>query len=124
MFLKRLAVAGLVIGMGVAAFSLQTVAQQGTPVVTFHKDVLPILQANCQTCHRPGEAAPFSMLTYKDTRPWASSMKRAAVSRTMPPWLADPHFSDLKLQNDRTLTQQEIDTVAAWADGGSPRRDE
>ena len=66
----------------------------------------------------------MSLITYDEVRPWARSIKQKVVSRTMPPWLADPHFSDLKFQNDRTLIQQEIDTVAAWADGGSPRGDE
>jgi len=117
MFLKRLAVAGLVIGVGVAAFSLQTVAQQGTPVVTFHKDVLPILQANCQTCHRPGEIAPMSFLTYNDTRPWAKSIKAAVIARKMPPWFADPAYGHFA--NDRMLSDTEIKTLVAWADGGT-----
>jgi hypothetical protein len=89
--------------------------------LTFHEDVLPVLQQRCQSCHRPGEAAPFSMLTYKDARPWAASMKRAVVSGQMPPWHADPavgHFG-----NDRRLTQVEIDTIARWADNGAPEGD-
>src|SRR6202022_1201297 len=63
---------------------------------TFTRDVLPILQKNCQTCHRAGEAAPFPLLTYDDARPWASSMKRVVQQKIMPPWFADPtygHFS-------------------------------
>jgi hypothetical protein len=83
--------------------------------------VTPVLQKHCQSCHRPGEAAPFSMLTYKDARPWAASMKKAVVSMQMPPWHADPavgHFG-----NDRRLTPDEIDTIARWADGGAPEGD-
>ena len=95
MFLKRLAIAGLVVGIGLAAFSLQTTAQHNSTSVTFNKDVLPILQKNCQTCHRPGEIAPMSFLTYKDTRPWAKAIKTAVVSRQMPPWFADPHTGTL-----------------------------
>ena len=69
-----------------AAFvALPALASAQTHTVTFHEDVVPVLQNRCQACHRPGEAAPFSMLTYKDARPWASAMKRAVVSRTMPP---------------------------------------
>jgi hypothetical protein len=92
-----------------------------TRTVTFHEDVLPVLQQRCQTCHRPGEAAPFSMLTYKDARPWAGAMKKAVVSRQMPPWHADPavgHFG-----NDRRLTQAEIDVISQWADNGAPEGD-
>jgi hypothetical protein len=92
-----------------------------TRPVTFHEDVVPVLQKNCQSCHRPGEAAPFSMLTFKDARPWAASMKRAVVSRKMPPWHADPsvgHFG-----NDRRLSQEEIDIIARWADTGAKEGD-
>ena len=91
---------------------------------TFAKHVAPILYKSCVSCHRPGEVAPMSLITYEEVRPWAKSIKQKVASRTMPPWLADPHFSDLKFQNDRTLTQQEIDTVVAWADSGSPRGDD
>lgn len=89
--------------------------------ITFHKDVEPILQKHCQECHRPGEVAPFSLLTYKDTRPWAKSIRENVLSRKMPPWFADPaygHFS-----NDRSLSKQEIDTVVAWVDGGAKEGD-
>lgn len=101
------------------AFPVSLAAQ--TRTVTFHEDVVPVLQQRCQSCHRPGEAAPFSMLTYKDARPWAASMKRAVVSRQMPPWHADPsvgHFG-----NDRRLTPVEIETIARWVDAGAPEGD-
>jgi hypothetical protein len=85
--------------------------------VTYNKDVLPILQARCQGCHRPGEAAPMSFLTYKDTRPWAKAIREAVLTKKMPPWFADPHYG--KFQNDRSLAQPEIATLVAWADGGA-----
>jgi len=78
---------------------------------TYTKDVAPILQKRCQSCHRPGEAAPFSMLTYEETRPWAGAMKTAVRLKSMPPWYADPqigHFS-----NDRSLSQKDVDTIVA-----------
>jgi hypothetical protein len=101
------------------AFPALVTAQ--TRTVTYHEDVVPVLQKRCQACHRPGEAAPFSMLTYRDTRPWASAMKRAVVSRQMPPWHADPAVGHFK--NDRRLTQEEIDTISRWADNGAPEGD-
>jgi hypothetical protein len=104
-----------------ALVALPALATAQTRTVTFHEDVAPVLQQRCQACHRPGEAAPFSMLTYKDARPWAAAMKRAVVSRKMPPWHADPsvgHFG-----NDRRLTEAEIDTIARWADAGAPGGD-
>jgi hypothetical protein len=88
---------------------------------TFTKDVAPIVQEHCQGCHRPGEAAPFSMLSYEQTRPWAAAMKEAVRLRKMPPWFADPHYG--KFSNERSLTQKDIDIIAAWADAGAPKGD-
>ena len=88
-----------------------------TQSVTFYKDVLPVLEKNCQTCHRPGEAAPMSLLTYDEARPWAKSIKQAVVTKKMPPWFADPHYG--KFSNERTLAQADIDTLVNWADNGA-----
>ena len=92
-------------------------AATAPPQVTYYKDVLPVLQKNCQTCHRPGEAAPMSFLTYDSTRPWAKGIKTAVLTKKMPPWFADPHYG--KFSNDRSLSQAEIDTLVAWADNGA-----
>jgi hypothetical protein len=87
--------------------------------VTFNKEVLPILQRNCQGCHRPGEVAPMSFLTYRDTRPWAKAMKEAVLTRKMPPWFAEQgHFA-----NDPSLSPDQINTLVAWADNGAPEGD-
>jgi hypothetical protein len=91
------------------------------PKVTFAKNVEPILQKNCEGCHRPGEAAPFSMLTYESTRPWAGAMKEAVQTRKMPPWFADPRVG--KFSNARSISQKDIDTIAEWADAGAPEGD-
>jgi hypothetical protein len=88
------------------------------PSVTFNKDVLPILQKNCQSCHRPGEVAPMSLLSYSDARPYAKAIKQAVVTEKMPPWFADPKYGHFR--NDRRLSQPDIDTLVAWADNGSP----
>jgi hypothetical protein len=93
----------------------------GPSSVTFTKDVAPVLEKNCQGCHRPGEAAPFPLLTYEQARPWARAMKEAVLLKKMPPWFADPHYG--KFANDRSLSQKEIDTVVAWADAGAPQGD-
>jgi mono/diheme cytochrome c family protein len=90
-----------------------------SPKVTFSKDVAPILQQHCQTCHRPGEGAPFSMLTYEDARPWARAMKKMVQQREMPPWFEDGHTE--KFANNRSLTQGEIDTIVEWANAGAPK---
>src|SRR5580658_1751662 len=85
---------------------------------TFYKNVLPLMQKSCQECHRPGEAAPISFLTYKEVRPWAKAIREAVITNKMPPWPADPHYG--KFSNDRSLTKQQIDTLAAWADASAP----
>lgn len=93
-------------------------ATAGSPAVTYNKDVAPILQSHCQGCHRPGETAPMSLLTYKQVRPWASSIKEAVALKKMPPWFADPHFG--QWSNDRSLSKAEIDTITRWVDSGAP----
>ena len=85
--------------------------------VTFYKDVLPVLEVRCQECHRAGEAAPFSLISYKEARPWAKAIKTAVATRKMPPWFANPAHG--KFANDRSLPQAEIETLSAWADGGA-----
>jgi hypothetical protein len=88
---------------------------------TFNKDVLPILQKNCQGCHRPGNIAPMSFLTYENTRPWAKAMKVAVATRKMPPWFADPRYGHFS--NNRSLKQADIDVITKWADSGAPQGD-
>ena len=85
--------------------------------VTFSKDVLPILQKNCQSCHRPGQMAPMSLVTFRDARPWARAMKSKVESRQMPPWFADPAHGEFA--NDRSLALRDIETIAKWADSGA-----
>src|SRR5690349_19361415 len=99
--------------------AVATTAATNPSPVTFTKDVAPILQKNCQGCHRPGEAAPFSLLTYEQARPWAKAMKEAVLLKKMPPWFADPHYG--KFSNDRSLSQKDIDVIVAWADNGAPQ---
>src|SRR5881396_2349492 len=92
-----------------AAPSLATAAEAPLPAPTFYKDILPLLQKHCQSCHRPGEIGPMPLLTYEGTRPWAKAMKEAVLTRKMPPWFADPkigHFA-----NERRLSDAEIKTI-------------
>src|SRR5712692_5649344 len=110
---KKLLVLGLITGIAIAATD--------SPQITFNKDVAPILQKNCQGCHRAGEAAPMPLLTYEQARPWAKAIKEAVLLKRMPPWYADPHYG--KFSNDRSLSPSEKDTLVAWADGGAREGD-
>jgi Copper type II ascorbate-dependent monooxygenase, C-terminal domain len=85
---------------------------------TFNRDVLPILQKNCQICHRPGEIAPMPFLTYEETRPWAKAIKVAVATGKMPPWYADPRYGHFV--NDRRLNAGEVQRLVSWVDAGAP----
>src|SRR5712692_9535531 len=85
--------------------------------VTFSKDVAPIFYKNCAECHRAKDIAPMSLLTFKEARPWARSIKEKLVTREMPPWSPDPAFG--QFTNDHRLAQKDIDTVVAWVDQGA-----
>jgi hypothetical protein len=89
--------------------------------VTFTKDVAPILQRSCQRCHRPDSVAPMSLLTYEEARPWARSMKARTAKRDMPPWFIEKNIGIQQFKDDISLSDDEIATIAAWADGGAPR---
>jgi hypothetical protein len=88
---------------------------------TFYRDVLPILQNHCQSCHRAGEVAPMPLVTYEQTRPWANAMANAVVMKMMPPWFADPRYGHLA--NDPSLSENEIVTLSSWAKAGAPSGD-
>jgi hypothetical protein len=103
--MRLLALALTCVGFAVAAGS------------SFDRDVLPVLQKNCQGCHRPGEVAPMSFMTYQETRPWAKAIKAAVLSRKMPPWFADPKYGHF--QNERRLSDADVQALVGWADGGA-----
>jgi hypothetical protein len=107
--------------MRTLAVSLAFVMAARGADVTFYRDVLPILQSKCQTCHRPGEVAPMPLLTYETSRPWAKAIKSAVLTRKMPPWSADPRYGHFV--NDPTLTPDEIRILSEWADSGAPEGD-
>ena len=88
---------------------------------TFSKDVAPIFRAKCEACHRPGYIAPMSLQTYAEVRPWARSIKNRVETRQMPPWHIDKAVGIQDFQNDRSLTNLELDTIVRWVDAGAPR---
>jgi hypothetical protein len=100
-----------------------SMAVEAAPAVipTFNRDVLPVLQRQCQECHRPNSIAPMSFMTYKDTRPYARAIEKAVVGKTMPPWFADPTVGHFK--NTKLLSDSEIETLSAWAANGAPEGD-
>jgi len=105
----------------VAALSAPAAASAQDRQVTFTKDVAPILQRSCVTCHRAGENAPMPLMTYEDARPWARSIKTRVSSREMPPWHIDRNIGIQQFKDDPSLTDQEIATIVKWVDAGAPR---
>ena len=92
--------------------------QTSTTAPTFYRDVLPILQQHCQSCHRAGEIAPFPLVTYEQARAKAARMADMTRAKKMPPWFADPNFGHFS--NDPSLTPEEIATISAWTEAGAP----
>jgi hypothetical protein len=104
--------------VGLATVSAEQVGSAAAAAPTFSKDVAPIFYAKCVTCHRAGEIGPMSLITYREVRPWAASIRDKVSSRVMPPWHADPEHGSFR--NDRSLSASEIDTVVRWVNAGSP----
>ena len=116
MTMKQAAAVVVLLGAWSGTAAAQSAA--GGPVPTFNKDVAPIFFANCTACHRPGEIAPMSLLTYKDARPWAKAIATRVADGAMPPWHADPAHGSFS--NERRLTDAQKATIARWVSGGAP----
>jgi hypothetical protein len=111
----------LVAGVATLPASSSNEPSRATP--TFTRDIAPILQKSCQDCHRPGYVAPMSLLTYEDSRPWVKSIKNRVMTRQMPPWHIDKTVGIQHFKNDRSLTDDQIDTIVRWVDAGAPMGD-
>jgi len=98
-------------------------AQTRSEPVTFTRDVAPIFQEKCETCHRPESIAPMSLQTYEEARPWARSIRARVESRQMPPWHIDRTVGIQQFENDRSLSDAQIATVLAWVDQGAAKGD-
>ena len=118
-------IAGLVTSLAVVAIGhaqqQNRAAAADTSAPTFSRDVAPIMFNKCASCHRPGEVAPMSLLSYSDARPWAGAIRQNVSTRAMPPWHADPAHGTFR--NDLRLSDREIDTIVRWVDGGAREGD-
>jgi hypothetical protein len=117
--LPHILVKALLLGAGFGVLGIAA----SLPPATFNKDVLPVVQKHCQSCHRPGQIAPMSFLSYQSTRPWAKAMKAAVLTKKMPPWFADMNESQAHFLNNSSLTAGEIEVLERWADNGAPEGD-
>jgi len=123
--MKRTMSKAVMLAVGIAAslvLSASIIASSGSAkAVTFNKDVAPIFYKNCAECHRSNDIAPMPLMTYKEARAWARSIKEKVVKREMPPWSPDPKYGEFT--NDHRLAQKDIDTIVAWVDQGAKEGD-
>src|SRR5438093_104863 len=117
--LARLMTFGAVLVFTAPALAADTPAKPAT----FSRDVAPILQAKCQECHQPNSIAPMSLISYQEVRPWARSIKERVAARQMPPWHIDRSVGVQKFKNDMALTDEQVDTIVRWVDGGAAQGD-
>jgi len=119
---RSITLSAFALGVLLAA-PMSAIAAEPTAIPTFTKDVAPIFQAKCESCHRTDSIAPMSLVTYEESRPFASSIKAKVASRNMPPWHIDKTIGIQKFKNDRSLSDTEIDTVVRWVNAGAPKGD-
>jgi len=108
----------LLAGVSLAAITLATVRPGA---VTYYRDVLPILQEHCQSCHRPGQSAPMSFLTYRQTRPWAEAIKQVVLATKMPPWSGRGIPAAIR---GHAMSPTDVETLVLWVEQGALAGDE
>jgi hypothetical protein len=108
----------LMIGL---AFSALGEGQSAGQTVTFARDIAPILQRSCQSCHNPGGIGPMSLVSYDQVRPWARAIKTKTARREMPPWFIEKNIGIQRFKDDTSLSDREIDLVSRWVDSGAPQ---
>lgn len=115
---KRWIILAAVFAIVPAVSEAQTAARD---VVTFSKDIAPILQRSCQSCHTPGGIGPMSLVTYDQVRPWARAIQTKTSKREMPPWFIEKNIGIQRFKDDTSLSDREIEIIARWAEGGAPQ---
>jgi hypothetical protein len=109
--------------VGTFGFVGTAAAQEGGEDITFTRDIAPIFQDNCQVCHQEGAIAPMSLMTYDQARRYARRIKDRVAKRLMPPWHLNPHIGIQDFKNDRSLSEEDIQTIVDWVDSGMPEGD-
>ena len=117
----RVAVYAGALALATSVFAADSVT--ANKPVTFAKDVAPIFQAKCEECHRAGTSAPMSLRTYEEVRPWAKSIRQRVITHNMPPWHLDKTVGIQHFANDRSLTDDQVNTIVRWVDAGAPLGD-
>jgi hypothetical protein len=114
---SRVVATSLLLGLGANGHRVMAGSVSGP---TFYRDVLPLLQDHCQSCHRPGQIGPMSLETYGQVRPWARAIRERIIQRSMPPWVVRGSSSNAIFKNDPTLSDEQIQVISDWAGAGAP----
>ena len=115
---SRFTAVAVLVGLALIVTGVSVANPTEKPAPTFYKNILPILQDHCQSCHRAGEVAPMPLTTYSEAKPWSQQIANEVKMKMMPPWFADPHYGHFS--NDTSLTDQEIATITNWAQAAAP----
>lgn len=116
----RKATVSAVLGLATLLGSALAFSQNAGQNINFSRDIMPILQENCQSCHRLQGIAPMSLMTYEEVRPWAPLIQYKVVNRQMPPWHIDRNIGIQQFKNDRSLSDEEVAMISAWVNAGAP----
>src|ERR1044071_8504586 len=122
-FVRRVLAPALALSAAIAVPGSAFAQGAAKAAPTFSKDVAPIFQDKCEACHRPDSIAPMSLRTYAEVRPWARSIRARVADRQMPPWSIDRTVGIQKFKNDRSLSDEQVDTIVRWVDAGAPQGD-
>jgi hypothetical protein len=115
---SRFTAVAVLVGLALIVTGVSVANPTKKPAPTFYKNILPILQDHCQSCHRVGEVAPMPLTSYAEAKPWSQQIANEVKMKMMPPWFADPHYGHFS--NDTSLTDQEIATITNWAQAAAP----
>src|SRR5579862_8105110 len=114
------AVAGIVVPLVVRGVDVRAAeVKSDSKPLTFSKDIAPIFQQKCDSCHRPGTSVPMSLITYADVRPWARAIRTRVLKREMPPWHLDKTVGIRHYKNDISLSDDQIAAIVRWVDNGA-----
>src|SRR5437764_13594082 len=122
-WMSRGIASGALAAAALFSVSLSTPSAETAKTPTFTRDIAPIFQEKCESCHRPASMAPMSLITYEDVRPWVKAIASRVETRQMPPWHIDKTIGIQQFKNDRSLSDEQLAAILRWVAAGAPKGD-